>query len=358
MIFHKGDKIIKDAGNCSYPNQEYGSYFFQSQAHNVVLFNGEGQPTTQQYEGSMLDGKLTDLIDAGNIKYILANGTGPYSNNFVRNFRNFLWIDNVIYIIDDLKTYKSGQFEWLWHTEGQVKKTGIDLNVTNNNASVVVRPIYPEYIVPSAFGHDYPTFLTEKEQQGPTEDLKSTETYYSLKYPVETNRVKALTAIILKDSVNEKNLPKIERIEGKDWIGIRVRNKGKITDLIINQLADGRLMHSNSWIWAEGWKTDAYMFAVSYPENGKPENPSEFFIAYGSALRRDGVSYFGSLSKLFVVQKTVDSKTELTVEGQPLINASFYIPTKPLSLTLNGGNTVVNYEDKQLKVSIDDRGEK
>ena len=52
----------------------------------------------------------------------------------------------------------------------------------------------------------------------------------------------------------------------KNWIGLRIRNKGKITDIYINQLADGRLMHSNSWIEADGWSTDAYMFIVTYPE--------------------------------------------------------------------------------------------
>lgn len=355
VIFHKGDKIIKEAGNCSYPNPEYKDYFFQSQAHNVVLFNGEGQPETQQYEGSMLDGHLSSRIDAGNIKYILANGTGPYSDNFSRNFRHFLWIDNVIYILDDLKTHKSGKYEWLWHTEGEVKKSGIDMNVTNKNASVVVRPIYPEYLAPSAFLHDYPTFMYVQELQGATEDLKGKETYYSFKYPVETNRIKGLTAIILNDSVNEKVLPKMERIEGKDWIGVRVRNKGKITNIIINQLADGRLMHSNSWIWAEGWETDAYLFAVTYPENETPKDASEFFIAYGSALRRDGESYFSSLSKLFVVQKNEGKKVELTVEGQPLIHATFYSPTKPASLILNGKNTEVHYESKQLTVQLDNR---
>ncbi len=46
-------------------------------------------------------------------------------------------------------------------------------------------------------------------------------------------------------------------------IGLRIRHKGKVTDLYINQLADGRLMHSNSWIMPDGWMTDAYMFAVS-----------------------------------------------------------------------------------------------
>ncbi|HET9571840.1 MAG TPA: heparinase II/III family protein [Bacteroidales bacterium] len=351
QLYHQGEVLLKDAGNCSYPNPEYGAYFFQSQAHNVVLFNGEGQPTNQQYEGSMLDGKLTDLMDAGNIKYVLANGTGPYARNFVRNFRHFLWLDNVIYVLDDLKTYASGTFEWLWHPQGQVRKNGIDVVVTNNNASLVVRPIYPEYLVPSGFVHDYPTFLRMKELQGPTEDLKGSESYYSFQYPVETNRVKALTTIILKDSVNQTILPKMERIEGKDWIGLRIRQKGTITDLIINQLADSRLMHSNSWITAEGWETDAYLFAVQYPENGKPEQSSTYFLGYGSALRRDGLSYFGSLSKLNVIRKG----NELMVEGQPLIRATFYAPFKPANLLLNGKNTSVDFDRNQLTVKIDNR---
>ena len=53
--------------------------------------------------------------------------------------------------------------------------------------------------------------------------------------------MKGLTAIILKDTPGEKELPQMERREGKDWIGLRIRNKGKVTDLYINQLADGRL---------------------------------------------------------------------------------------------------------------------
>ena len=70
IIFHKGVEIIKDAGNCSYPNPEYRNYFFQSDAHNVILFNGEGQPKTQQYHGAPLRGNLYYMMDAGNTKYL------------------------------------------------------------------------------------------------------------------------------------------------------------------------------------------------------------------------------------------------------------------------------------------------
>lgn len=143
IIFHKGVDIIKDAGNCWYPNPSYRNYFFQSEAHNVVLFNGKGQSREQQYHGSMLRGYLHYLLDADNVKYVLANGTGPYSDQFSRNFRHFLWIDDVIYMIDDLKTHDVGHFEWLWHPGGEAEKRGIDLNITNGNSSVVVRLLYP-----------------------------------------------------------------------------------------------------------------------------------------------------------------------------------------------------------------------
>ncbi|MDP4277579.1 MAG: heparinase II/III family protein [Bacteroidota bacterium] len=355
ILFHKGIDLIKDGGNCWYPFPEYRGYFFQSQAHNVVLFNGEGQPTEQQYHGSMLDGHLSGLMDGGNIKYVLADGTGPVANNFIRNFRHFLWIDQVIYLIDDLKTYKPGKFEWLWHTEGTVKKEGYDLIVSEGKASVAIRPIYPEMLAPSEFVHDYPDNLYVEPVQGPTEDLKGKETYYSFHYPAEVNKVKGLTAIILKDSAADTNLPKMERMDGKNWIGVKVRYNGKVTDIYINLLADGSLMHSNSWIWADGWETDAYLLAVTYPENGKPEEASDLFISYGSALRRNGISYMASLSKLDVIQKNDGKKVQLHVQGQPFIHATFFSPVKPGSLLLNGKQEAIRYEDKQLSVTIDDR---
>lgn len=113
IIFHKGVDIIKDAGNCSYGRPEYRNYFFETDAHNVVKFNGKGQSTHQQYHGTMLPGSVSNLVDGGNIKYVLADGTGPMSQWLDRNFRHFLWIDNVIFIIDDLHSHEAGHFEWL-----------------------------------------------------------------------------------------------------------------------------------------------------------------------------------------------------------------------------------------------------
>lgn len=351
ILFHKGIDIIKDGGNCWYPRPEYRNYFFQSQAHNVVLFNGKGQPREQQYHGALLRGYMSEMLDAGNIKYVVANGTGPYSDQFSRNLRHFLWMDNVIYIIDDLKTHDVGHFEWLWHPNGITNKRGIDINVTNGNSSVVIRPLYPQTLAKSDFVHDYPDDLYWEEVEAPNEDLKTKDTYYSFHLPAKTDRVKGLTAIILKDNAEQKELPQMERREGKDWIGLRITYKGKVTDLYINQLADGRLMHSNSWIEADGWTTDAYMFAVSYKEGTSPAETGEMFVCYGSAVRRGRTSYFSSLAKLFTIVKHSGGKLDISLSGQPKMHASFKADSRPSSVTVNGKSSSSVYKEEQIAIT-------
>ena len=349
ILFHNGEDIIKDAGNCSYGKPEYRGYFFQSDAHNVVKFNGRGQSAYQQYHGSLLPGSLSSLIDAGNIKYVLADGTGPMSQWFNRNFRHYLWFDNVIYVIDDIKSHEPGHFEWLWHPGGKAVKRGFDLEVTKGNSSVLIRPLYPRPLAYSNFVHDYPEDMYWEVKKGPTEDLKDEEEYYSFHLPEHTDRVKGVTAIILKDSVNQKDIPQIERREGSGWIGLRVRDKGRVTDIYINQLADGRLMHLNSWINIDGLDTDAYMVALSYDEKKGPKNFDECFICYGSSLRDGADVIFSSLSKLNVVAKSKGAgKLDLFAEGQPRMNFKF--KGTPSSLTLNGKSVPVKREKGMVVV--------
>ena len=334
ILFHKGYDLLKDAGNCFYGSPDYRNYFFQSQAHNVVLFNGKGQSMEQQYHGSPERGYLYDLLDADNIKYILADGTGPVSDNFSRNFRHLLWWDNVIYVIDDLKTHSAGKFEWLWHPGGTYKKNGSDIEITKENASITLRPLYPQTLIPSGFLQDYPDNLTMEEIEAPSED-GGKEKYISLKFPKETDQIKGVTAIILKDSANQRDMPSITRRQGENWIGLRIEYKDKVTDLYINQLADGRLMHCNSWITADGWTTDAYMFGVSYRKGADTTKPHELFICYGSSLRRDNALYFSSLSKLFVIQKQKGDKAFIWADGQPKMHFSIKTSSKPSALMIN-----------------------
>ncbi len=107
----------------------------------------------------------------------MANGTGPMSRWLSRNYRHYLWLDNVIYVIDDLASHEPGQFEWLWHPGGDAKKRGGDLEITSGESSVVLRPLYPEPLAPSNYVHDYPNMLWWEVLEGPTEDLQGKEEY-------------------------------------------------------------------------------------------------------------------------------------------------------------------------------------
>lgn len=307
ILFDKGVDIIKDAGNCSYGKPEYRNYFFQSDAHNVVKFNGEGQPRYQQYHGASLPGSLHNLLDDGHTRYVMADGTGPMSHLLSRNQRHYLWLGDVILVIDDLHSHEPGTWEWLWHPNGDVRKRGGDIEITNGEARATIRPLYPQTLAPSNFVHDYPEMLYWEIKTAPTEDLKGTEEYWSLHLPGTTDRVKGVTAIILGDpkAVN------ITRREGKDWIGLRIEQGGKTTDVYINQLADGRLMHLNSWIEADGWSTDAYMLVAA--DGGR-----DLGIIHGSSLRREGKPVFSSLAKLNVLGREVGtSRQSVEVCGQP-----------------------------------------
>lgn len=336
ILFHKGVDIIKDAGNCSYGKPEYRNYFFQSDAHNVVKFNGQGQPVYQQYHGSSLPGSVNNLLDGGSMKYVLADGTGPMSHLLDRNLRSFLWLGNTILVIDDMHSHNHGSWEWLWHPGGDVKKRGGDLEIVNGDAAVVLRPLYPQPLAPSGFVHDYPEMFYWDVLQGPTEDLKGTEDYYSFKLPGSFDRVKGVTAIFLKDSPDQKTVPATDRREGKDWIGIRITDGDTITDVYINQLADGRLMHLNSWIEADGWNTDAYMLAVTY-RKGQDPSTGDLFINHGSSLRRDGKVYFSSLAKLNVMSSNDGAgNMRLDVNGQPRYKFAIRPSSSPRALTVNG----------------------
>ena len=319
ILYHKGVDIIKDGGNCWYPDPNYRKYFFQSPAHNVVLFNGEGQRTYQQYHGSMLDGSLHHLLDAGSVKYVMANGTGPMADKLNRNFRHFLWMGKLLFIMDDLESYEPGEFTWVWHPGGKARNNNGRIDVEQGEAAVTIFPVYPNTIVPSNFVHDYPDNLQIETVEAPVSHHNdSTEIYYKFTQPQKVSRTKGLTVIILRDSPQDKAMPTFDRLSGEGWQGLRVHYEGRVTDIIINLLADGRLMHSNSWIEAEGWTTDSYLTAISYREGQHPAVATDFCVLYGSALRRGDQSYFASQSKLFIIK----NGTDIRISGQPHYKAT------------------------------------
>jgi hypothetical protein len=316
QLFHRGSQILKDCGNCTYGKEAYRQYFFQSEAHNVIKLNGEGQSPYQQYHGSMLDGHLSHMMVNGAMRYVMGDATGPMSDKVSRWFRHWLWLDNIIYLVDDIHAHQPSEIEWLWHYNGTAKRSHGRLDIADGQAAVSVIPLYPQTMALSDYLHDYPDQMYWDVRRAPKEDLKTEEEYYALRLPGKSEYVKGVTAIVLKDGPDDLDLPEIERREGKDWIGLRVKHHGQITDLYINQLADGRLMHSNSWITCDGWTTDAYMLAVSYPEGKSSAETHSMFVGYGSSVRRDSEAWLSSLSKLFVMADFQKGTSGVVIDGQ------------------------------------------
>jgi oligo-alginate lyase len=357
ILYHKGEAIIKDAGNCGYGSPDYPKYFFQSEAHNVVMFNGKAQPREQQYNGSPLRGQLSNLMDCGNFKYVQANATGPTSANFQRNFRHFVWMGKVLLIIDDVKAYETGKFQWLLHPGGEAKKVGGSININKGKSSVLVRPLFPETLVETGFNHDFPEKMQLTEITAPKsrDPQNPTETYFSIEYPEQVKQTKFITAIILKDSANDRDLPEIEKLQSLTMNGVRIKHHGKVTDLYLNLMADGRLMHLNTCASFEGWETDAYLFGVTYPEGKQADADAvtDYFMAYGSYIRKGEKTIFSSLSKTYLIANQEESKLNMELKGQALINATFNIDQKLSKFILNQKQQIPNLDGNALKIKIE-----
>jgi hypothetical protein len=357
ILFHRGKYLLIDSGKSGYSTPEYDDYYRQSIAHSVVTFNGKAENPEDTYYGSKFHGTVSHLIDAGDLRYVLADATGPTSDTFIRNFRSFLWIGDVILVIDDLKTFEPGQFEWLLHYDGEGKRSGKDFNITQDDASVIVRPLFPMPFPDAGLPTDYPECMRLEERVGLKDHDQNTKMPYAAFLPTELmRRTKFITAIMpVQDGDWEP--PKIERLQTVDMIGLRITQHGKVTELWLNLLADGRVRHRNANLIHEGWETDAYLTVQTWPEGADRDNPdtaSQLLVIDGSYLRRDGKVVLDSLSKVYLCATKDDGMLDVQLQGQPVINALLRAPKKPAKVHLNGQSVepAYNKDAKNLWLSV------
>jgi hypothetical protein len=352
ILFHAGQPLIIDSGNCSYGRPEYSSYYRQSKAHNVVLFDGHGQNPEDCGNGDRgvkTTGRVHKLMDTAGLKYVFADATGPTAWKFSRNYRHFLWIGDVILIFDDVRTHEAGKFEWLLHYEGQVKKRDLELHLSNGSkAEAIVRPLFPENMS-----------ITEKK--GLKDHDPDTEVTYLALQPEGTMReAKFITAILPIGKGDKDNLPSVEPLQGREMIGVRIHEDKMITDVYLNLRADGRRMHRNSNNVIQGWDTDAYLLAITRPtgtDDKDTDSVVRYFVACGSYLRRDDKVMLNSLSKVYTIFTAGKPEMEVALQGQPIIRASLRTSAKPGKIMLNGKNVKLTYDEtnKTVPFFLDNR---
>ncbi len=356
ILFHHGRNLLIDSGNCSYSLPAYDDYYRQSVAHNVVLFNGKAENPEDTYFGSMTDGTVSNLLDAGDLKYVMADATGPTSQYFARNFRHFLWIGDLILIIDDLKSFEPGQFQWLLHFNGKGQRNGKDIEIVDGDASVIVRPLFPMPFPDAGLPTDYPENMRLAEKVGLKDhDADTKVTYFSIEPTELTRRTKFITAVMPLTEKGRDGLPQIERFRGIDVIGLRIRQNGTVTELYMNLKADGSIMHRNANLIHNGWETDSYLMAMTYPEGADTTDPDavlRYFIADGSYLRRDGKIILDSLSKVFMVSEVTDTGVDVLLQGQPYVNAYLRVNKKPVKVTLNHSIISPEYNNENQTITL------
>ncbi|WP_139955774.1 heparinase II/III domain-containing protein [Flavicella sediminum] len=356
ILFHKGKNLIIDSGNSSYGNPLYTQYYCQSEAHNVVLFNGEGQNRKDPYFGVANPGSLHNLVEGSNFKYLLANATGPYSQILARNYRNFIWVGDVILVIDDLLAHKPGKFEWLLHYNGTSKRQGHDLSIKEENSEVLVRSLFPETFPSGGLPHDFPEQMQLEEKIGYKDHHpEKEEPYWAISHFNETARTKFISALILKTDENKENLPVIKRFEGKDFLGVSMTQNGETTQVYFNLLAGGRLKHRNSVNTMNGWETDAYLTVLKFKEGAdtsKHTELEELFIGHGSYLRKKGQTLMHSLSKYTALVEDFKKSPKVIFQGQATGKLRIYSAKKKSSISINQQYKKASYQSSQKLLNL------
>jgi len=357
ILFHRGKYILVDSGKSGYSTPEYDDYYRQSMAHSVVMFNGRAENPEDTYFGSKFIGTTSHLLDASDLRYVLADATGPTCDTFIRNFRHFLWIGDAIVIIDDLKTFEPGQFEWQLHYKGEGKRNGKDFTVTQDDVRVIVRPLFPMPFPDAGLPTDYPENMRLEMRMGLKDKDRDTKLPYAVFLPTELMRRTKFVTAIMPVQEGDWEPPEIERLQTVDMIGLRITQRGKVTELWLNLLADGHIKHRNANLVYNGWETDAYMVVQTWPEGADrndPDTAKKLMVIKDSYLRRDGKLVLDSLSKVYICATRNNDAIDIQLQGQPVINALLRSPKEPRQINLNGqpARPAYNKSAKNLWLSV------
>jgi len=251
IFYNHGNSIVYDSGGCAYSLPDYVNYYFTSHAHNVVLFNGNGQDERDRLDHTRMRGNVCNLRDYGNVKYVLADATGPMSRYFRHHLRHFVWLDDFVLIYDDIEAYEPGEISYLLH---------IDENF-GNEFEMLTSAILEKKI--------------GKKHKQPDVDVA-----YDI-YKIKTDnegRCKIFSVLKLKDNVEVNFYVENEVV----FIGDGNWN------VSINLLSDGRIMHANCITQMKQLTTDAIMVC---------QKNNSYFIVNGSMLRKNGESIYDELER-------------------------------------------------------------
>jgi oligo-alginate lyase len=277
ILFKQGKPLIIDSGTCNYSRPEYSTYYRTSRAHNVILFDDQGQPHDDINLGCKFPGQMRSLIDGLGLRYVYADATGPMAHWFTRNYRHWIWCDDLILIIDDVRANTAGELEWLLHYEGESTpdKNGV-VKLKNGPAEAAIQMLYPSAKLDSGIG------LADHD---PNRKIP----YLIFRPQGALQSRQLITAVCLAPS----SMPLFEIVENSNYLHLRATTHAAVDELYLNRRSiagPGTISIS-----AGGFTTDAYLLHTRRPS--AEAQPERYFVADGSYLRRGEQGLMETLSK-------------------------------------------------------------
>jgi oligo-alginate lyase len=331
VLFKNGKPLIIDSGTCRYSRPEYSTYYRTSRAHNVILFNGQGQAQEDLGLGCKFPGHLHSLIDGHGLKYVYADATGPMARWFTRNYRHWLWSGNLVLIADDVRAHDEGQLDWLLHYAGDYKvdpRGGVRLS--NDSATALVRVLYP----PSQMHEDSGLADHDPDKKVP----------YLVFRPQAQARLQQFIAAI---DLNPEAAAKYEVIEDPTYVGLRIQTADAAEEFYISRRA---IATPGTMVIRIGeWTTDAYLLHLRRA-SASGTDVDRFFVSDGSYLRHGDQSILESLSKLTVCWSPGDPLEVFSDDASFLIQVA--AEGLPGSVRWNGQAIKVEYDGRKNLVRL------
>ncbi len=242
VLFRNGQSEINDSSVGKYSSPNYISYFTDSHAHNVLLFEGRGQDFRDNYKNhAHLPGRLLNFRDEEGFRSVVANATGPMSRYFRKHHRHFILLDGFVLIYDDVECYENGTVNYLLHAEDEnCHRMLTQCEITEEKGFRVIRPGNKEEECA------YLSFNRKTDDEGHVRFASILQLNPNLSY-----------------SFNESR---------PDW---RL-DIGEYT-VYFNHRADGKVAHRNGIVIVGGYVTDALLLIL---KSGRP-----FAVVNGSIVR-------------------------------------------------------------------------
>jgi hypothetical protein len=332
FILHKqGMPLITNGGHCAYYRPEYTTYYRRSKAHNVILFNGEGQPEDDLFLGCKFSGHLHGLIDGLGLKYIYADSTGPMARWFIRNYRHWIWSGDVILIFDDVRAHVPGQLDWLLHFEGSyTTEPDGGVRIKNDTAEAVVKMLSP-------------TVQMREEMGLSNHDPEKKVPYLAFSPTDQASTCQFITAICL----NPDAVPQFEVLSDEGYVGVRIQTTDAIEECYLNLRAINT--PGTISIQIDDFTTDAYLLHLKRASSGD-QSVQRYFAGLGSYLRSEDQSIFESLSKLNACWSPGDPLEIFS--DNPSASIQIAVERSPGTVRWNGRPVNAKYDQQTGLVSV------